>query len=163
MLSTPCISNQRTRRPAAATATARARAKEQPVILVVEDDPVIRHFICAVLKYATAWRILEAGDPYAALLVAHELGRPLDLLVCDLELSAAMNGEELARALAAGNPEMKVLLTSATDAPRCEIPAEWKFISKPFPIATFLDCVHGLCDPTIPPDPAAGLKVLFAA
>ena len=162
MLSTPCISNQRTRR-SAATATERARAKELPVILVVEDDPSIRHFICAVLKYATAWRILEAADPYAALLAAHELGRPLDLLICDTELSTAMDGPELALALAANNPEMKVLLMSANENPRPEIPAEWRFLSKPFPIAAFLDCVHALCDPTIPPDPAAGLKALFAA
>lgn len=169
MLSTPIIPDHRTRpvressaRPAAEAAT-RGREKNQPVILVVEDDPSIRHFICAVLKYATAWRILDAPDPYAALLAAHELGRPIQLLVCDVDLSTAMDGAELAHALAEEHPEMKVLLMSAGDGPRGEVPADWLFLAKPFPIAAFLECVHALCDPALPPDPAATLKALFAA
>ena len=169
MLSTPYISNPRTRQGressarSATAVTARAREKNQPVILVVEDDPSIRHFICAVLKYATAWRILEAGDPYEALLAAHEIGRPIQLLVCDVDLSTSMDGPELARALAQDHPAMKVLLMSASDGPRCDTPADWRFLSKPFPIAAFLECVRALCDSPVPPDPLATLKALFAA
>jgi DNA-binding NarL/FixJ family response regulator len=71
--------------------------------------------------------VAEAADPDAALTMAQKLGQRIELLISDINLSASIDGVELARELAMANPSMKVLLMSAQ---------------------SLLDCVIALCDPS---------------
>ncbi len=125
-------------------------ASGEPVILVVEDDDGVRRFICTLLKHATTATVVEADNPDAALSVARKLGRWIDILISDVNLSASINGVELAHNLARANPSMKVLLISAADCPAREIPSTWRFLAKPFSIQGLLDCVIALCNSVAP-------------
>ena len=115
------------------------------LIFVVDDDPSIRSFICRLLKRVTNALVLEAAEPDVALSLAHTIGRPIDLLVSDIDLRAAKTGIDLARELARSYPPMAVLLISARDLPEPDLPAEWRFLAKPFPVPALVDCVRELC------------------
>lgn len=117
----------------------------EPAILVVEDDWSIRRFLCTLLRNATSALVVDTADPYAALSIARKIGRPIDLLISDINLSAGISGVDLARELAVTNPSMKVLLMSGGDSTQYEISPAWQFLAKPFPIEVFLDCVNALC------------------
>jgi DNA-binding NtrC family response regulator len=116
-----------------------------PLILLVEDDPGTRRFISTILRHATSAQVQEASDPFTALSIAHRNGRPIDLLISDIDLSATRTGVDLARELTASNPSIRVLLISAADCPQFELPRPWRFLSKPFQLSEFLNCVNELC------------------
>jgi DNA-binding response OmpR family regulator len=123
-------------------------ASGEPAILVVEDDDGIRRFICTL--FAMTETVIEAAGPDAAFPIARKLGRRIALLISDVNLSASLNGVELARELAMADPSMKVLLMSAADGPGCKIPSTWRFLAKPFSIKSLLDCVITLCSSAAP-------------
>jgi len=116
----------------------------EPIVFVVEDDFRVRHLICTLLRRATTAVVIEAPNPSAALLAARNFGGRIDLLISDINLSASLNGIDLARALVTRTPSMKVLLISAADRPQCEIPKGWRFLAKPFNLESFLQCVRAL-------------------
>jgi len=117
---------------------------EDPLILVVEDDWGTRRFICSMLKRSTNAFVIEASSPYGALSIAGSIGRPIDLLISDIDLHSAKTGIEVAREIAANNPSVAVLLMSGGASPVGAIPMEWRFLAKPFPLEVFLDCVREL-------------------
>ena len=89
--------------------------------------------------------MIEASGPCDALSMARSMGRPTDLLISDIGLHAAKTGVDLAHEIVADNPSMKVMLISGGGFPEDGIPAEWRFLAKPFPLMVFLDCVNELC------------------
>ena len=116
----------------------------EPVIFVVDDEAGVRHFISVLLRHLTSAVVVESGSPDTALAIARKMNRPVDLLISDIDLSASMNGIELARELRTLNPSMRVLLISGSDHPKAEIPNGWAFLAKPFHIDGFLKCVATL-------------------
>ena len=121
----------------------------EPVIFVVDDDFRIRHLIGTLLRRLTPAAVTEAADPHAALLMARNIGGPIDLLISDIDLRASINGVDLARALARANPSMNVLLISAVERPPSWIPETWRFLAKPFTLESFLASIGPLCWPAI--------------
>jgi DNA-binding NtrC family response regulator len=117
----------------------------ESLIFVVDDNWSTRRFLCTVLRHTTTAAVREAASPAEALSMARAAGRPVDVLISDISLSADMNGIDLAREIATEHPAMRVLLISGGDVPEGGIPTEWRFLAKPFPLAVFLDCVHELC------------------
>lgn len=117
----------------------------EPIVLVVDDDPNVRHMVCAFLRYATKAFVLDASGPYAALEMARKAGYSIDLLISDIQLSAFKNGIDLAHEMKANNPAMKVMLMSGSDLPQSQIPPGWRFLQKPFAISELMDCVSALC------------------
>jgi DNA-binding NtrC family response regulator len=123
----------------------------EPVVLVVENDRKIRHLICTLLRHTIRASVVEAADPHAAIAAARRASGPIELLISDINLSAVMNGIDLARQLVVSNPSMKVLLMSAADRPPRDIPATWRFLEKPFSMQDFLGCVDALCETSATP------------
>ena len=123
----------------------------EPVIFVVDDEAGVRHFISVLLRHLTSAVVVESGSPDTALAIARKMNRPVDLLISDIDLSASMNGIELARELRTLNPSMRVLLISGSDSPKVEIPNGWGFLAKPFHIDGFLKCVTTLSHSTAKP------------
>jgi DNA-binding NtrC family response regulator len=117
---------------------------EGPLVLVVEDDPRTAHFILTILKYASPARVIEASNPSSALSAADAAGHSIDLLISDVDLSAGKTGIDLARELSADHGSMKVVLMSGRDLPPGVLRTDWRFLAKPFRIASLLDCVNGL-------------------
>ena len=88
----------------AQVATAEGRGE---VVLVVEDEVVVRHVIVEVL-HQLGYSALEAADAEAALDVLRS-GDPIDLLVSDVGLPG-MNGRKLADSALDMRPGLKILL-----------------------------------------------------
>jgi PAS domain S-box-containing protein len=82
----------------------------QEVVLVVEDEAVVRRLASVVLRQQ-GYTVLEATDGVEALRICERYQGPLDLLLTDLVMPQ-MNGRQLARALKRMRPELKVLYFS---------------------------------------------------
>jgi two-component system cell cycle sensor histidine kinase/response regulator CckA len=103
-------------------------------ILVAEDEDGVRSLTREVLeKYG--YTVLEAANGEEALKVAEQHDGPLDLLLSDVVMPR-MGGPELAQALLAKRPTVKVLYMSGyTDHPmvrRGVVNAGVAFLQKPF-------------------------------
>jgi DNA-binding NtrC family response regulator len=101
------------------------------IILVAEDEPLVRHFVDVSLK-REGFVVLLACNANEALQV---FGRNsnIDLLLTDVKMDVGMSGVALAERLMKEKPGIKVLLMSGY--PETEILASEKpfsFLAKPF-------------------------------
>ncbi|HEX5385149.1 MAG TPA: PAS domain S-box protein [Gemmatimonadales bacterium] len=118
------------------------------VVLVVEDEDVVRDFACRFLQgqgYATR----EAADGVAALALVGSAPDTIDLVLCDVVMPR-MGGPELAGRLAILEPGLPVLFTSGyTDdeiARRGLLAAGAPFLQKPFSPETLARRVREVLD-----------------
>lgn len=82
----------------------------QPVMLIVEDEPLIR--MCAVdFADEVGYQAIEAGDAAEAL-AALESGAQIDVLFTDISLPGAMDGLALAELVARRWPQIRIMLAS---------------------------------------------------
>jgi signal transduction histidine kinase/ActR/RegA family two-component response regulator len=79
-------------------------------ILIVEDDTLVRQYVTAQL-HGLGYGTLEAANATEALAIAGS-GANFDLLFTDVIMPGAMNGQQLAREMAAHRVNLKVLFTS---------------------------------------------------
>jgi len=102
------------------------------VVLVVEDDEVVRRMTARALNEA-GYTTMEAEDGRAALDLIGTRDR-LDLVVTDLGMPR-MDGNQLARRLRADRPDLPVLLISGHvhEDPSVEGEEPWPLLRKPFP------------------------------
>lgn len=81
------------------------------VVLVVEDEPVLRDLAQAILE-ELGYRILQAPNGKSALTVWEEHQGAIDLLLTDVVMPEGLSGVELAQKLVAGKPALRVVFTS---------------------------------------------------
>ncbi|GKQ49857.1 ATP-binding protein [Bradyrhizobium sp. Ce-3] len=79
-------------------------------ILVVEDDPLVRNYVSAQLEQLGYHTMVTANGPEA--LAAVEKGFVCDVLFTDVIMSGGMNGRQVADAVIAKLPSVRVLFTS---------------------------------------------------
>jgi len=79
-------------------------------ILVVEDDKLVRDYVLAQL-HSLGYATLSAGNADGALDIVRS-NASFDLLFTDIIMPGSMNGRQLADAIAAEQPDLKVLFTS---------------------------------------------------
>jgi len=79
-------------------------------ILVVEDDPLVRNYVSAQLEQLGYRTVVTANGPEA--LAAIDKGFVCDLLFTDVIMSGGMNGRQVADAVTARLPSVRVLFTS---------------------------------------------------
>ena len=79
-------------------------------ILCVEDDPMVQRYIFAQLE-TLGYQVLPAGNAAEALSIV-DSGQPFDLLFTDIIMPGPMNGLQLAKAVSARRPGVKVLFTT---------------------------------------------------
>jgi PAS domain S-box-containing protein len=110
-------------------------------ILIVDDEDDVRKLLVDVLRISS-YRVLEARDAEQALEVANAHATPIDLLVTDIVMPG-MTGMELADAIRARSPDLKVLFMSGyaeRDRIRPLRESE-RFVPKPFLPAEFYAAV----------------------
>jgi len=101
------------------------------VVLVAEDDALVRNLINAVLL-RDGYSVLLASDGQEALEVSRGYSGEIDLLLSDV-LMPRMNGLNLARSLKAERPGIRSLLMSGKLGSETICPsAEMDFLRKPF-------------------------------
>jgi CheY-like chemotaxis protein len=81
----------------------------RPVVLVVDDEPVIADTVSFILK-RSGFTVLTAYDAQSALELARVV--PPELLLSDITMAPEMNGIELAIELVELIPDCKILLFS---------------------------------------------------
>jgi CheY-like chemotaxis protein len=118
-------------------------------LLVVEDEPSLRHLACRALK-AQGYDVLSAANGQDALRAAQEhKGAPIRLVVTDV-IMPLMGGEVMAKWLKATYPDLKILYTSGyTDdaiAHHGVLDAGVEFLSKPYTPATLARKVREVLD-----------------
>jgi PAS domain S-box-containing protein len=98
------------------------QAAPQPVarggtetLLLVEDEPIVRMLIRAVLERA-GYRVLEASTGVEALRVWEQHRDSIDLLFTDIVMPDGMNGRALAARIRSDRPGLPVVFTSGYSA-----------------------------------------------
>ncbi len=118
-------------------------------VLLVEDEPSVRHLACSVLE-GQGYNVLRANNGQEALQVAREhKGTPIRLVVTDV-IMPVMSGKVMAVWLKATYPDLKILFTSGyTDeaiAQHGVFEAGVEFLSKPYTPATLARKVRAMLD-----------------
>jgi CheY-like chemotaxis protein len=114
----------------------------------VEDDADVRLLAKTVLE-RRGYRVLEAQHGRAGIAVAAGVGGAIDVVVSDV-IMPGLGGPEMADALAAHHPGLRVLFISGyTDRAREQLgsPGPGRaFLAKPFTPAELTDAVRTLID-----------------
>ena len=103
-------------------------------MLLVEDELVVRQVLTEMLE-TQGYTVTSTDDPEEALTLAGD-GGPYDLLITDLVMPK-LDGYELAAAIAARSPKLKVIFISglSTTTIRRELAEDdVAFLQKPFAI-----------------------------
>jgi len=90
--------------------TAEQAFSEKPVILLVEDESLVRKVTCEVLQSA-GYRVLKAKNSAEAARIFLQHGKEIDLLLTDVVMPGR-SGRELARELRAICSDLKTIFTS---------------------------------------------------
>jgi two-component system, cell cycle sensor histidine kinase and response regulator CckA len=117
-------------------------------VLVVEDEPAVRHLACSFLK-TQGYQVLSASNGQDALHVARDHnGEPIRLVVTDV-IMPLMGGKVMAEWLKTTYPDLKILFTSGyTDDMAIQQESGMAFLSKPYTPATLAIKVRQMLDNT---------------
>ncbi len=85
-------------------------APNETVILLAEDDPVVRNLVRTMLA-KEGYAVLTANDGAEALEVCAEFSDPIHLLLTDVKMPR-MDGLELASLVRGQRPDTKVIVMS---------------------------------------------------
>ena len=118
-------------------------------LLLVEDDPSVRHLACNILE-GQGYTVLRANNGQDGLHVAREHKGPTIRLVVTDVIMPVMNGKVMAEWLKTTDPDLKILFTSGyTDdaiAQHGVLEAGVAFLSKPYAPATLARKVREMLD-----------------
>ncbi|MBI2384457.1 MAG: response regulator [Elusimicrobia bacterium] len=115
-------------------------------VLVVDDDAAVALIARRILE-SHGYAVVVARGGEEALRLYGDPGKPLDLIVTDVVMTA-MSGPELARRLKAARPGCRLLFTSGYAEEKTEesSASSGHFISKPFTAADLLVKVRQILD-----------------
>ncbi len=129
-----------------AVAASVTESRIRPVVLLVEDENLVRELVSSVLS-RNGFDVHEVGNGVEALELLDRLDSPPDLLITDLVMPK-MGGLELADRVAERLPRVKTVFISgySDDKPAAEERARpgSVFVSKPFSPITLLRAVNEL-------------------
>jgi signal transduction histidine kinase len=123
-------------------------------LLLVEDEPAVRHLACDVLE-AQGYHVLRASNGQEGLRATREpKGQPIDIVITDV-IMPVMGGKAMVDWLKTSYPDLKVLFTSGYTG---DAVTGWgmltpgaDFLPKPFTPATLVRKVRQMLDAPVPP------------
>lgn len=121
---------------------------ERSTIFVVDDDPAVLRCVTALLT-DHGYHILSWGSGAEALLQSRTYKGEIHLLLSDFQMPA-MSGVQLATAMTAERPQLKVLLMSGFPGGMLVLNEGWHFLAKPFIASQLRALVAGLISPDRP-------------
>lgn len=113
------------------------------VVLVVEDEPILRLNAAEALKDAGC-KAFEAAESQEALnlLVQHP---EISVLFTDINMPGERDGLELAELVHQRRPDVRLILTSGRDKPApADIPGDGQFIAKPYHLDVITNLIASL-------------------
>jgi CheY-like chemotaxis protein len=128
----------------------RSRHKQSPAaVLVVEDEPLLRAYVCDVLGQS-GFDVVEADNAEEAMSQLASEDKPICAIVSDVAMPGSFDGFELARRTRKDFPRVGVVLVSGVHEPKdIYIPLGVRFLSKPVRAATLLRLVREVADPRV--------------
>ena len=120
-------------------------ATERPVILIVEDEFLIRMHAAEMIKRA-GYDVVEAINADEAILIL-ETRRDIRVVFTDVRMPGSMDGLKLAHAVRHRWPPVHIVATSAYHAKlKDELPAGSVFLPKPYNEREIVGTLHALTD-----------------
>jgi CheY-like chemotaxis protein len=117
----------------------------QTVVLVVEDEPLVRLLVSEVLS-DTGFKVVEAANAGEALTIL-QAGIEVHVLYADVDMPPGINGYELAQQVHRDWPGIEILITSGRAWPgQGDLPAGAAFLAKPVPIEAMASHVQSAAD-----------------
>ena len=106
-------------------------ASERPVVLLVEDEPLVRMFSADVLEEA-GFEVIEAFNGDEALNVL-DARHDIEVLFTDVNMPGSLDGLNLARVVHERRPSIKLLIASGqVRLSDDQIPDAGRFLAKPY-------------------------------
>jgi CheY-like chemotaxis protein len=112
------------------------------VILVVEDEPLIRFHVVDMIESA-GFEVIEAPNADAAMRILAER-EDIRVLVTDINMPGSMDGVRLARAARDRWPPLEIIVMSGNVVPGDQdMPSRGVFFSKPLDERKFVNVLSG--------------------
>ena len=103
----------------------------RPVVLIVEDEVLLRMHATAVIE-AAGFDTIEASDADDAIAIL-EARKDIRIVFTDIEMPGSMDGLKLSRAIRDRWPPIELILTSGKRHPQADdLPERGKFFPKPY-------------------------------
>src|SRR5580692_8986644 len=104
---------------------------KQPVVLIVEDETLIRIHAVDMVRFA-GFDVLEAQNADEAISILED--RPdITVVFTDVQMPGSMDGMKLAAAIRGRWPPIKILATSGLHGiDKNDLPAGSRFLPKPY-------------------------------
>lgn len=118
-----------------------ANGQQKGLILVVEDESIIRDFVCEILgDEGFKTFALESADEAAKFL--HDNADSVSLLLTDILMPGTLNGADLANLSGNEWPQIPILIMSGHETPESSgVQHPVTFIRKPWSFGQLLDGV----------------------
>jgi CheY-like chemotaxis protein len=117
--------------------------KPAPVILIVEDDPLLR-MLAVEFVNAAGFETLEACDADQAIAILESSSR-ITVLFTDINMPGSMDGLELASVVSSRWPAMEILIASGHVRLRqADLPPNGRFLGKPYLAPAMIAELHSL-------------------
>jgi two-component system, response regulator PdtaR len=114
-----------------------------PVILIVEDDPLLRMLAVEFVEEA-GFEMLEAGDADQAIAIL-ESHSEIAVLFTDINMPGSMDGLELALMVSNRWPAIAILIASGhVRLPLADLPPNGRFLGKPYRAEAIIAELHSL-------------------
>jgi CheY-like chemotaxis protein len=123
----------------------RGEILNRPVILLVEDEPLVRLTHVDILREADFW-VLEAENADEAFEILKR--RPdVKVVLTDVDMPGSLDGFEFARLVRQGWPEVGVLVISGKTAPGPgDLPIQTVFVPKPVRSTALVEQIEQMID-----------------
>lgn len=126
----------------------------QAVILVADDEALIRNLVTLLLQQE-GYFVLSAADGHEGLQLSRQYPGSIELVITDMEMPR-LNGTDLCSHLLEERPGIKVLVMSGADMSEIVSQnAHLPFLPKPFDGQMLLTRVRALLGPPVQPPPGS--------
>jgi len=116
-------------------------ARRLPVVLIVDDEPLLRMFAAEAAEEA-GFAVLQAKNADEAVMIL-EANPDVALLCTDINMPGSMNGLELAHAVRNRWPVIKTLIVSGQMKPGpSDLPPNSCFLGKPYHTEAMIAKLH---------------------
>lgn len=118
--------------------TSTSLQKSSPVVLIVEDEPVLRMLAVEVVEEA-GFIAIEARDADEAVILL-ESRTDIAMLFTDINMPGSMDGLKLAHAVRDRWPPIKILVVSGKQRLQpSELPSNSCFLGKPYQVTALVE------------------------
>jgi CheY-like chemotaxis protein len=116
----------------------------RPIVLIVEDEVLIRMLLSEALRQA-GYDVIEAADADEAIEVMQASVGP-DVLITDVKMPGSVDGFGLAAYVRRAKPGLKVIVTSGHAGPDGAVGLADAFLPKPYDLGQIVQRVQALME-----------------